>query len=121
MAFKNITFKHTNSDTDSRIHEFVRQKLVSLEKYVADGVEARVEVEFEKVASHKSGPICRVEVNVWVDGSLYRADNTQETFEAAIDVVKDDLDHEMKKAHKKRNSLFRKGSRKIKEMLRFGR
>lgn len=121
MTFKNITFKHTNTDTDSRIHDFVSQKLSALEKYVSDGVEARVEVEFEKEAPHKSGPVCRMEANVWVAGTLYRADATKDTFEAAVDAVKDELDNEMKKAHKKRNSMLRKGGRMIKEMIRFGR
>ena len=120
MAFKNIAFKHTNSGTDSSIHEFVSQKLAVLEKYVGDETDVRVEVEFEKVASHKSGLICRVEINIWVAGTLYRAETTQETFEAAVDVAKSELDQEMRKSHKKKSSLLRRGGRMIKEMMRFG-
>lgn len=121
MALTNITFKHTNSGTDGSIHDFVTQKLASLAKYVGDETDVRTEVEFEKIASHNSGAICRIEVNIWVGGTLYRAENTQETFEAAVDVVRDELDQEMRKAHKKRHSLLRRGGRKIKEMMRFGR
>lgn len=120
MAFKNITFKHTNSGTNGSIHQFVSQKLAVLEKYVGNETDVRVEVEFEKDAPQKTGPICRVEVNIWVAGVLFRAETTQETFEAAVDVVKGDLDQEMRKAHKKRNSLLRRGGRMIKEMMRFG-
>jgi len=120
MAFKNITFKHTNSGTNSSIHQFVGQKLAVLEKYVGDESDVRVEVEFEKEAPQKTGPICRVEVNIWVAGVLYRAETTQETFEAAVDVIKSDLDQEMRKVHTKKNSLLRRGGRMIKEMMRFG-
>ncbi|MEZ4195640.1 MAG: ribosome-associated translation inhibitor RaiA [Candidatus Paceibacterota bacterium] len=121
MIFQNITFKHTNTETDSRIHDLVSQKLATLEKYVSPDEEVRVEVEFEKEASHKSGPICRVEVNLWVAGTLYRASTTEESYEAAVDVVKSELDQEMKKAHKKKHSLIRKGGRMIKDMMRFGK
>ncbi len=121
MIQHNITFKHTNSETDSRIHDFVRQKLSILDRYIGEETDVRMEVEFEKVVSHKTGPICRVEVNVWKAGKLFRADSTQMTFEAAIDVVKDELDQEMKRSNEKHTSLLRRGSRKIKEMMRFGR
>jgi len=120
MVFPNITFKHTNSDVKASMQELVAQKLAVLQKYIGEETDVRCEVEFERVTSHKSGMICRVEVNIWVAGVLYRADTTQMTFEAAIDIARDELDHEMRKAHKKRNSLIRRGGRKIKEMLRRG-
>jgi ribosomal subunit interface protein len=118
MIFKNITFKHTNIETDQKLDSLVEQKLVSLEKYVNKGSEVRVEAEFEKIPSHKSGPICRLEMNVWLDGSLFRAESTEETFEIAVDVVRNQLDQEMRKSNKKHSSLFRRGARKIKEMMR---
>lgn len=121
MTFQNITFKHTNSHTDSSIRGFVTQKLNTLLKYVNEEQEVTAEVEFEKVAPHKSGPICRVEVNVTVGGTLYRAESIAVTFEAAVDVVRDQLDQEMRKAHKKRNSLFRKGGRTLKEMMQLSK
>lgn len=121
MVFQNITFKHTNSDTSNSIHDLVSQKLTVLEKYIGDETDVKCDVEFEKVASQNSGAICRVEVNVWVGGVLYRAESTQTTYEAAVDIVKDELDYEMRKAHKKRNSMMRKGGRMIKEIMRFGK
>ncbi|HMO78049.1 MAG TPA: ribosome-associated translation inhibitor RaiA [Candidatus Paceibacterota bacterium] len=120
MIFTNITFKHTNIATDERLDNLVEQKLVSLEKHIDANTEVKTEVEFEKIPSHRSGPICRIEINVWVDGTLYRAESTEETFEAAIDVVRNDLDQEMRRAQSKRHSLLRRGSRKIKEMMRWG-
>lgn len=121
MMQHNITFKHTNSEKDSRIHDFVRQKLSVLDKYLSNETAVQIEVEFEKLVSHKTGPICRVEVNVWKAGKLYRAEATEMTFEAAIDVVKDYIDQELKRSTEKRTSLLRRGSRKIKEFMQFGR
>ncbi len=120
MIFKNITFKHTNIETDQKLDALVEQKLVSLEKYLDQGHEVRAEVEFEKIPSHKTGLICRLEINVWSGGTLYRAETTEETFEMAIDVVRNELDQEMRRAHKKHHSLIRRGGRKIKEMMRWG-
>ncbi len=120
MSFQNISFKHNGSGTDSRIHGFVTQKLSVLEKYVDNTDPVKIEVEFEKVAPHNSGDICRVEINLSVGGTLYRAERTHSTFESAIDLAKDELDQEMRRAHKKRHSMFRKGARKIKDMVRFG-
>lgn len=121
MIQHDITFKHTNSETNSRIHDFVRQKLSILDKYLGGETDVKIEVEFEKLVSHKSGPICRVEVNVWRVGKLYRAEATEMTFEAAIDVVKDYIDQEMKRSNEKHTSLLRRGSRKLKDMMRFSR
>ena len=78
-------------------------------------------VEFEKMVSHKSGPICRAEVNVFVGGQVYRSEVTEMTFEAALDVAKDELASELSRAHEKRTSLIRRGGRKLKELLRFGK
>ncbi len=118
MIFKNITFKHTNIEVDKKLDNLVEQKIVSLEKYVNPGTEVRIEVEFEKNPSHKSGLTCRIEINVWENDILHRAEATEETFEVAVDVARNELDKEMRRAHEKRHSLLRQGSRKIKEIIR---
>jgi len=121
MALLNITFKHTNCSKDSRLDDYLAEKLASLEKYVGGETDVKIDVEFEKVAPHQSGPVFRVEVNFWLAGNLYRGESTKDTFEAAADEVKNELDQEMRRATTKRTSLFRRGSRKIKEMMRFGK
>jgi ribosomal subunit interface protein len=119
MSFQNIAFKHTNIGVDSALDGYVAEKLDTLAKYV-NAEEAKVEVEYEKVASHRQGDVCRVEVNISAGRDYYRSENTKETFEAAINLVRDELEKEMDKNHKRRISLFRRGARKIKEMMRFG-
>ena len=118
MSFQNIIFKHTNIGSDSKLDAYATEKFLTLAKYTS--ADARVEVEYERVASHRQGEICRVEVNINAGRDFYRAENTKETFEAAINLVRDELEAEMDKAQKKRSSLFRRGARRIKEMMRFG-
>jgi ribosomal subunit interface protein len=121
MVFQNIIFKHTNSQVSNSLQTIAAQKLSTLEKYTKGETDVRCEVEFERIVKHKSGDVCRVEANIWLSGVLFRAEATQATFEAAIDIVRDELNQEMGKAHEKRNSLIRRGGRKIKDMVRFGR
>ena len=79
------------------------------------------QVEFERVAPQNTGAIHRVEANIFLKGKLYRAEATENTFELAIDTVKQELDRELSKAQEKRDTLLKRGRRRIKEMLRFGR
>jgi len=120
MSFTDIIFKSTNITVQENLKSLVVQKLTSLEKYIGDETDFKCEVEFEKITSHNNGNICRVEVNLWLSGKLHRAESTKETFEAAVDIVRDELDSELHKDHDKRQTLARKGGREIKEAIRFG-
>ncbi len=120
MSFPNITFKNTNVTTDNAIRDLVEQKLIILERYIGDETDTNCEVEFEKIPSHNSGEIYRVEVNFWLAGKMHRAEATKDSFETAIDEVKDELDRELNKDNEKHQTLIRKGGREIKDAMRFG-
>ena len=78
------------------------------------------DVEFEKMTVQQNGNVFRMEANLEVDGKLYRAEATMDSFEKAIDEVRSELDKELRRANSKKETLFKRGGRKIKEMLRFG-
>ncbi len=120
MSFPQISFKHTNTPVAYLLQDKVTQKFQSLAHHVAGDTTARCEVEFKKVAPHQNGPVYRVEANVWCDGVMYRAEETAESFEKAIDSVRGEIDRELQHARTKRQSLWRKGARKMKELMRFG-
>ena len=90
------------------------------EQATGEETDVKCEVEFEKVAPSKNGEIFRVEANLWLHGKLYRAEATEISFEIAIDEVKSELDKELRRTNGKRDSLMKRGGRKIKEMLCFG-
>ncbi|MCU0678189.1 MAG: HPF/RaiA family ribosome-associated protein [Candidatus Pacebacteria bacterium] len=121
MTFPTITFTHKNVSPDHTLHALVTSKLTSLQKYLKGARSVRCEVEFERITSHTQGSVCRIEVNLWRGDRLARAEATEETFEKAVDEVRRNLEHELERAHDKRVSMFRKGARRIKEMMRWGK
>lgn len=120
MAFPMIQFKGTNVHIDPKWETLVEQKFSTLAKYLGTRTDTKCEVEFEKITAHQSGQIHRVEANLFAWGKMHRAEATEFSFEVAIDAVRAELDRELAKNNEKKETLFKKGGRKIKEMLRFG-
>ena len=120
MAFPMIQFKATNTELIGELQDILEMKLHSLEKYLGDETNLKCEAEFEKVTTQTSGPIYRVDVNLYVGGKMFRAESTEVSFEEAIDEVRNELDKELRRSNKKRETLFKKGGRKIKEILKRG-
>lgn len=120
MTFPTITFKHGGIENGSALERVVESKFASLAHFIGSETDTRCEVEFQKVATHQSGKVFRVEANLWLHGTLFRAEATEESFAKAIDEVRAELDAAMRSAHDKRSSLLRRGSRKLKEIMRWG-
>lgn len=120
MSLPIIQFKATNTELEERLQNLVDQKFQSLDKFIGDETDVKCEVEFDKVTAQQSGKIFRVECNLSLKGTLYRAEATLESFEEAIDEVKDELDKELRRAHDKRDTMVKKGGRAIKEMMQNG-
>lgn len=120
MAFPTIQFKATNVHMEEDWQELIEQKFKTLEKYLGRETDLTCQVEFEKTVPHQNGPIHRVEVNLYVAGKLFRAEATKESFELAIDEVKAELDRVLARSREKKETLFKRGKRKIKKMLLFG-
>lgn len=120
MAFPTIQFKATNTELDQTLTNLVEQKFASLDKFFEDDAHMHCEVEFEKETAHQSGNHFRVEANLTVGGTLHRAEASEENFEKAIDTVRNELDKEIRRTTSKKETLFKKGSRAVKDMMRFG-
>ncbi len=117
MTFPTISYKHNNLEETKLLTTLVDQKFQTLKKFIAPQSVIRCAVEFEKVGGHQQGRIYRVEANLSVNGILYRAEATEENFERAIDVVRDELDTELGKAKDKNDTLSRKAGRMFKNLL----
>lgn len=118
MTFPTISFKHNNLEETKQLTTLVEQKFEPLQKFIQPKSVIRCSVEFEKVAAHQNGKIHRLEANLSINGTLYRAEATEESFEKAIDVVRDELDSELSKAKDKNDTLGRKAGRMFKNILR---
>jgi ribosomal subunit interface protein len=113
----NITYKYNDLEEAKSLKLVMDQKLAMLEKFVSDGVPALCEVEFAKAADHQSGRVFRVETNLTINGKMYRAEATEESFERAIDEVRSELDKELSRAKDKESSLLKRAGRRVKETL----
>lgn len=121
MSFPIINFKFTNTETDEKLQDLASNKFDTLQKFIGDAP-AICEVEFEKVTNHhQQGNIHRVEINLEVNGKLHRAEATTETFERSIDEVRAEIERVVRRARGKEDTMLKKGGRKLKSLLRWGK
>ncbi len=113
-----IQFKFTNTEEGREMQDLMEHKLHTLEKYLGEETDINCEVEFERVTAHKSGNVHRVETNLYKGGKMYRAEATEDSFEKAIDEVRNELDKRLRRDNKKRGALMRKGGQILKRMMR---
>jgi ribosomal subunit interface protein len=117
MEFPIINFKYNDLQEAVVLADLVEQKMHSLTKFLNESQSITCDVEFEKVAPQNAGQVHRVEVNLMVDGTLFRADATENTFEMAIDEVRSELDKELGRAKGKQATLDKDAGRAAKEQM----
>ena len=117
MTFPNITYKCNGIEEAKLLASVVEQKITPLERMISETASVHLEIEFEKLTTQQHGRIFRVEANLSVDGTLYRAEATEESFESAIDEVRNELDKELSRAKDKQITLERVAGREVKEQL----
>ena len=116
-----IKIRATNTTLTDAITSYVNAKLGKsvLEKFSGSYEILGVEVDIGKTtAHHNNGEIFRAEVNVMVKGKVLRAVSDKEDLYAAIDDVRDSMIDELKGAKDKKETMWRRGARSIKKMLR---
>lgn len=115
-----IDFKATNYELLPEVRESATRKLMSLEKYLNEGKStAHAYVELGKeTEAHNNGRIWRVEINLVVAGTSFRATALEETLENALDRATAELVRVLKSAHTRKHSLMKRGGAAVKAMLR---
>lgn len=120
-TFPRVNIKTTRYTNTPEIEEYLEKRLQTLEKFLPEHEAALVcDVELERITGQQVGDIYRAEINLQINGTLLRAEATEETMEDAIDRAKNEMKGELTSESGKRTSLFRRGARRIKNMLRFG-
>ncbi len=120
MTFPTINYKFNDLAEAQALTDIVEQKCTAFEKYLHNNGSANCDVEFKKVAPQQNGQVHRVEINLQIDGTLFRAVATEESFEKAIDEVRDELDKELRKAKEKQQTLDKQAGREVKEQMLAG-
>ena len=94
-----------NLEITQAIREYVENKVSKLEKYFADSLEANVYANAKVYKNNKK----KIEITVPLRGVTLRAEETNEDLYAAVDLVVDKLERQMRKYKTKIN---RKGREK---------
>ena len=120
MTFPIVNYRYNDLSEAQTLADVVDQKLAAFDKYIGNAKSVSCDVEFQKVAPKQNGQIFRLEVNLLVDGTLHRVEATEESFEKAIDEVRDELDKELRRSKEKQETLDKQAGRKIKEKIMAG-
>lgn len=114
-----INFKFTDTPADERLRQYALEKIEAFSKVIhGKHIDAAVcYVEFRKSTHHHTGDVCSAEVTLEVDGKVYRCVKEEETFEKAIDKVKDDILESLRAERGRARDLIRKGTRMMKRMI----
>ena len=116
-----IIIKATNTKLSPSVNEYIEEKIGGLDKFLkgfdSELIEARVDVGKIK-QGQRQGEIFRAEVNLNISGHLIRAEETEDSLMAAIDLVKDRLSREIKRYKDKKMTKFIRGARSWKKLWR---
>lgn len=114
-----INIKAHNLELTPAIRSYIDDKLVYLEKLLDPADETVLaEVEIEKTDHHHRGLVFRAEINLKTRTGQFFSQETMEDLYAAIDIVKDEVADQLRKASKRRISLVRRGGRRLKTMFK---
>lgn len=121
MTNKTLNIKATHFDLNDEVREYVESKINSLDKFIdateQDTALYNIEVGKTTTAQH-TGDIFRAEINLSVHGKAYRTESTKDHLFAAVDEAVHELEHQLVHKKSKRNTLFRRGAKQIKKLLR---
>ena len=114
-----IKIKMTNFSLTPSIENYLREKVNALDKFLPNDESIFADIELAKTTKHhQKGDIFKAEVNLKVPGRLIRAVAEEWDLRAAIDAVKDELHRKITMNKEKNISLYRKGARFLKNLLR---
>jgi putative sigma-54 modulation protein len=118
-----ITFQAKNMELTPAIHDYVVKRVTNLGK-ILDKIEQQtgeILVDFNVAKTtnhHKGGEVFRAEGSVQTQRGNYFSSIDEEDLYMAIDAVKENLFRDISKTKDKRNTLFYRGARKIKNMAK---
>ena len=114
-----VQIKATEIALTPAIKDYAEKKILALEKFFVGAGEVLAQIEVGKTTQHhKSGNVFRAEVSIRAGGQNYYAVSEKDDLYAAIDEVKDEVAQEVISSKSKKETLFRRGGAKIKELIK---
>lgn len=113
-----IQIKATNIELTDAIRDYVEKRFTLIDKFMHSSAES-VQVEVGKTSNHhKQGDIYKAEVNLSVGGKKFYAVAETEDLYGSVDAVKEDIVRQLTTNKDRSETLFRRGARSIKKMLK---
>lgn len=113
----NYNLKGTEVPVTDELRTYVERQLGHADKFLAGDPTAHADVELAYLAEGRSGKY-RAEFTVSAAGQVYRAERWGSTMHEALDLAGGDLASELSRDKKKKQSMFRRTSLRVKEYLR---
>lgn len=114
----NISIKASNIELTPALKDYTEKRFGALTKYT--GGDLTIAAEIGKTTDHhKNGDIFRAEVNITTAlGKQYRSASEKADLYEAIDDVRDEVVRMLTSAKGKEEALWKRGARKIKDIIR---
>lgn len=113
----NYNIKGTGIEVTDELRNYVEKQLSHADKFLSGDPTAHVDVELHHLPEGRSGKY-RAEFTVSAGGRVYRVERWGGAMHEAIDVAGAELTTELSRDKKKRQSVLRRTSLKVKEYLR---
>jgi ribosomal subunit interface protein len=114
-----INIKTTGVTLTPDISDYVEKRLVSVDKFFINDPSTQCDIELARTTGHHNkGDIFRAEVHIIAkDKNIYASAEKEDLF-IAIDNVRDEVLREIVTLKDKRQSVLRRSSAKIKNMIK---
>ncbi|HEY4512933.1 MAG TPA: ribosome-associated translation inhibitor RaiA [Candidatus Paceibacterota bacterium] len=118
-----INLQSKNIELTEEIRGYALKRMENLNTFVSNIKDKKGEVKaiFEISKStnhHKAGDIFHADCSITIDGENFYAESDNEDWRSSIDQVAEKLFNEISKNKDRKQTLFRRGAKSIKKMLK---
>jgi len=118
-----INLKGKNIELTEQIKDYALKRVTNLEKLLSsmETEKGEINVYFELGRStehHKSGLVFHSDCHININGKEFYAESDKEDIYQAIDEIKDSLYEDIRRNKERRSTLFIRGARSVKKMLK---
>jgi len=101
------------------IKDYANKKVSVLEKFITNEEDSLLDIEIGKTTNHhKQGEVFKAEIKIIFAGKKFYAVSLKEDLYRAIDDAKEQLEYQIVQSKKREETLFRRGARSIKKMMK---
>ncbi len=114
----NISIKSKNIELTPALKDYTEKRISGITKFTGEETTAVIEIG-KNSNHHKQGDVFSAEINISTSlGKQFRAVSEKPDLYEAIDDVRNEIVREISSAKGKKDALWKRGARKIKNMMK---